>query len=527
MGTNQGPGRAFDRGFRRALEVAPEDGFVVTLEADTTSDLDALGGMLELARGGADVVLASTHAPGGGLSNVGFFRRVLSRSASYAIRRTSGVDARTVDLLPRLSRLDPARRLRPARRDARARARLRLQGGAVFKLSRLGARLEEVPVVIDWSQREGESKMRVLPTMVAYARPDDAAGVRTPRTGGGVSTAMPLRARDPEAPRVAVVGAGLLGLSAAYRLAQAGMSVTVYERDAELGGLAGTTPLDGIPIDRFYHVTLPTDERVIELARSSASATASASAAAAWGSTTRAASPRCPRPASCSGSRGSAPSIACGSWRSSPAARSGRTTAVSRRPHRGLARRICGRRTWEVLWRPLLDSKFDGRYQDLPATYLWSRSRRMSGSRDKSSQEMMGALDGGYQTLVDALGVAIERLGGRPAEHRGEGDRLERRPRRRDALHARLRGARPGDLDAPAHGHRAAPGPRPGRRGRPRPLPLPRHRLPRDAPAAQPEPLVHAEHHRSPHPAHRSDRDDPRRSTPSGWAARSSTPPST
>src|SRR6185436_13967673 len=74
--------------------------------------------------------------------------------------------------------------------------------------------------------------------------------------------------------------------------------------------------------------------------------------------------------------------------------------------------RLCGRRTWEVLWRPLLDSKFDGRYQDLPATYLWARSRRMSGSRDKSSQEMMGSLDGGYQTLVDALGVAIEQLGG-------------------------------------------------------------------------------------------------------------------
>ena len=117
MGTNQGPGRAFDRGFRRALEVAPEDGFVVTLEADTTSDLDALGGMLELARGGADVVLASTHAPGGGLSNVSLFRRVLSRSASYAIRRTSGVDARTVSTFFRVYRASILRAgLRPARR---------------------------------------------------------------------------------------------------------------------------------------------------------------------------------------------------------------------------------------------------------------------------------------------------------------------------------------------------------------------------------------------------------------------------
>ena len=38
---------------------------------------------------------------------------------------------------------------------------------------------------------------------------------------------------------------------------------------------------------------------------------------------------------------------------------------------------------WERLWRPLLDSKFDGRYDDLPATFLWSRTRRSAATRDK------------------------------------------------------------------------------------------------------------------------------------------------
>ena len=42
-------------------------------------------------------------------------------------------------------------------------------------------------------------------------------------------------------------------------------------------------------------------------------------------------------------------------------------------------RSVCGDRLWEQLWRPLLDSKFDGRFDDLPATYLWARSRRMAG----------------------------------------------------------------------------------------------------------------------------------------------------
>jgi glycosyltransferase involved in cell wall biosynthesis len=59
---NQGAGRAFDRGFRLALELCDDDDFVVTLESDTTSDLDALESMLERARAGADVVLASVRA---------------------------------------------------------------------------------------------------------------------------------------------------------------------------------------------------------------------------------------------------------------------------------------------------------------------------------------------------------------------------------------------------------------------------------------------------------------------------------
>jgi protoporphyrinogen oxidase len=75
-------------------------------------------------------------------------------------------------------------------------------------------------------------------------------------------------------------------------------------------------------------------------------------------------------------------------------------------------RRLCGRRTVERLWRPLLDSKFDGEYDDLPASYLWSRTRRMSKTRDKSGREIMGWLEGGYETLIAALAARIRALGG-------------------------------------------------------------------------------------------------------------------
>jgi hypothetical protein len=34
----------------------------------------------------------------------------------------------------------------------------------------MGITVAEVPVTLDWAKREGESKMKVLPTMGGYAR---------------------------------------------------------------------------------------------------------------------------------------------------------------------------------------------------------------------------------------------------------------------------------------------------------------------------------------------------------------------
>jgi protoporphyrinogen/coproporphyrinogen III oxidase len=50
-------------------------------------------------------------------------------------------------------------------------------------------------------------------------------------------------------PTVAVVGAGLSGLTAAYRLQQAGWKTTVLEADAEIGGRVRTVARDGYLLD--------------------------------------------------------------------------------------------------------------------------------------------------------------------------------------------------------------------------------------------------------------------------------------
>src|SRR4051812_9274674 len=58
---------------------------------------------------------------------------------------------------------------------------------------------------------------------------------------------------------VAVVGGGALGLTVAYRLAQAGDRVTVIEREPELGGLAAGFKLGHSYLEKFYHHLFKTD----------------------------------------------------------------------------------------------------------------------------------------------------------------------------------------------------------------------------------------------------------------------------
>src|SRR3954452_22302500 len=93
LGVNQGPGAAFRAGFAAALaQVAhDEEALVITLEADTTSNLDSLPTMLAQARTGSHVVLAAWQ-----MVNVPAGRRILSRGAGFVIRRMLGVEAHTV-----------------------------------------------------------------------------------------------------------------------------------------------------------------------------------------------------------------------------------------------------------------------------------------------------------------------------------------------------------------------------------------------------------------------------------------------
>lgn len=69
--------------------------------------------------------------------------------------------------------------------------------------------------------------------------------------------------------RVAIVGAGFVGLTAGLRLADKGVEVSLFEAENSVGGLASGFSVKGWgwPVERFYHHIFTNDAAIIRLAR--------------------------------------------------------------------------------------------------------------------------------------------------------------------------------------------------------------------------------------------------------------------
>lgn len=215
-------------------------------------------------------------------------------------------------------------------------------------------------------------------------------------------------------PSVGIVGGGILGTSLALRLAQAGAKVTVIERGPSLGGLAGSFDFGGHAVDRFYHVITPADQRMIAMAEELGLGDQLRFKPVGAGFFADGAmhdfngigdllrfSPLSP-----------VARLRLG-WFVAQCQLRSSYDKLEKIPLETWLRRICGRQVWERIWKPLLDSRFDGDPSGLPATYLWARTRRMSGARQGkgSGGEEMGYIVGGHQRLIDAMVARAAELG--------------------------------------------------------------------------------------------------------------------
>lgn len=62
-----------------------------------------------------------------------------------------------------------------------------------------------------------------------------------------------------------MIGAGPMGLAAAFELAKRNVQVTVFERDSRLGGMSAHIDFAGTPIERYYHFVCAPDHETFAM----------------------------------------------------------------------------------------------------------------------------------------------------------------------------------------------------------------------------------------------------------------------
>jgi len=65
--------------------------------------------------------------------------------------------------------------------------------------------------------------------------------------------------------KIAVIGSGPMGLACAYELLKNNHQVDIYERDDRLGGMSACFDFDGLTIERYYHFICHTDKPLFDL----------------------------------------------------------------------------------------------------------------------------------------------------------------------------------------------------------------------------------------------------------------------
>lgn len=211
---------------------------------------------------------------------------------------------------------------------------------------------------------------------------------------------------------VAIIGGGLTGMSAAYNLARAGHRPTIYERDEVLGGLAGSFRVNGALLEKFYHHLFTSDSTMVELIED-----LGLGDDLVWNATTT---------GNYYDGRIYRLSTPLDVLRFRPLRfinriRLGSLAIIPRfiRDWRALEEitakdwliRWGGRQVYDVVWEPLIRSKFGPYADQVAAVWFWNKLKLRGGSRGKDQAEHLGYVVGGFGRVVDALEARLRELG--------------------------------------------------------------------------------------------------------------------
>ncbi|AZR36143.1 NAD(P)/FAD-dependent oxidoreductase [Xanthomonas vasicola] len=214
--------------------------------------------------------------------------------------------------------------------------------------------------------------------------------------------------------RFAIVGSGPMGLMAAMELLKKGHQVDVYERDDRIGGMSADFDFDGLRIERYYHFICKTDFPLFKLLED-----LQLSDRLHWTDTKM------------------------GYYYQGKLHKWGTPFALLGFPHLGLVDKIryalhvmhtkgisdwtaldkenardwitrwIGPQAYKVMWEKAFALKFFEYQNDLSASWIGTRIKRVALSRRNLFNESMGYLEGGSAVLLQRMAAEVTRLGGR------------------------------------------------------------------------------------------------------------------
>jgi dolichol-phosphate mannosyltransferase len=119
---------------------------------------------------GDQIVLASCYLYGGGIRGTGLVRFGLSHVANGLMKKALGLSGlATLSSFYRVYQVSALAALRERYGDRFITARgFECMVEILYRAARLGLRISEVPMTLDWTQRAGKSKLRIVRTSLAY-----------------------------------------------------------------------------------------------------------------------------------------------------------------------------------------------------------------------------------------------------------------------------------------------------------------------------------------------------------------------
>ncbi len=211
--------------------------------------------------------------------------------------------------------------------------------------------------------------------------------------------------------RIGIVGGGIAGLTAGYRLVKQGHEVEIFEASDHVGGLASGFNVAGASLEKYYHHLFTSDTcirgMVDELGiRSKLNWYSSQMGAAYKGKLYKFGTPQqilqfSPLPL---WERVWFGLIGLYLGKKDDWAEFENITAVE------WMKKHCGPKTWQIIWEPLLKGKFHRYFDKVAMAWLWARIHTRFSSR-KGSGEKLGYFEGGFEVFNQTLAAAVRQEG--------------------------------------------------------------------------------------------------------------------